>query len=291
MNYETPAAFRMALEKRLLDQSRAENVDLARLRRRATLERMLVRLERSAPGQWVLKGGMALEVRWHNLARATRDLDLAFRTDSTSGDEIRLALAEDLQLDPDGDWFQFSVGQPTSIAPDEAGRPAWRMSVEANLAGRNFATVPVDVVFRPEEITRTERIKLPGVLGFAGIDRRDVEAIDRNQHFAEKLHALTRSYGDRPNSRVKDLADLLLLIEDGLPPSAELLAAVEHVFESRSTHDVPEDLPDPPGDWDATYSGLSLKLDIEAKTVTDAMSVLRAFWDGVLTNRKEPSSG
>lgn len=291
MNYETPVAFRMALERRLLDQSRAENVDLARLRRRAVLERMLVRLERSAPSQWVLKGGMALEVRWHNLARATRDLDLAYRTDSTSGDEIRLALAEDLQPDPDGDWFQFSVGQPSSIAPDEAGRPAWRMSVEARLAGKNFATVPVDVVFRPEEITRTERIMLPGVLGFAGIDRSDVEAIDRNQHFAEKLHALTRSYADRPNSRVKDLADLLLLIEDGLNPSTELLAAVEQVFESRSTHSVPNALPDPPSNWGATYSDLSSKLDIGAKTVIEAMSVLRTFWARVLTERKESSSG
>ena len=37
------------------------------------------RLERSAPGQWVLKGGMALEVRFGDRARATKDLDLAFR--------------------------------------------------------------------------------------------------------------------------------------------------------------------------------------------------------------------
>ncbi len=36
-----------------------------------------------------------------------------------------------------------------------------------------------------------------------------VRAVDLNQHAAEKLHALTRQYGDRPNTRVKDLVDVL----------------------------------------------------------------------------------
>ncbi|MGH3933482.1 MAG: nucleotidyl transferase AbiEii/AbiGii toxin family protein [Pseudonocardiaceae bacterium] len=35
-----------------------------------------------------------------------------------------------------------------------------------------------------------------------------MEAVDLLQHFAEKLHALTREYPDRSNTRIKDLADL-----------------------------------------------------------------------------------
>ncbi len=86
--------------------------------------------------------------------------------------------------------------------------------------GRIFTTVRIDVVVRGEEIVLTERLPLPNVLGFAGTPPRDIEAVDRRQHFAEKIHAFTRDYGDRPNTRVKDLVDLVLLIESGLPPDA-----------------------------------------------------------------------
>jgi hypothetical protein len=68
---------------------------------------------------------------------------------------------------------------------------------------------------------------MPTLLDFAGLDDLLVEAVDRRQHFAEKLHALTRDYGDRPNTRVKDLPDLLTLIERGLEPDEEPLAAAE----------------------------------------------------------------
>lgn len=80
---------------------------------------------------------------------------------------------------------------------DEAGRPGWRFTVDAKLVSRRFATVRLDVVARRDEIAGTERVPLPGTMAFAGMPTRDVEAVDRRQHFAEKLHALTRTYGDR----------------------------------------------------------------------------------------------
>ena len=42
----------------------------------SAFERLLVRLELGAPGRWVVKGGMALEMRLGDRARSTRDLDL-----------------------------------------------------------------------------------------------------------------------------------------------------------------------------------------------------------------------
>jgi len=230
MRYVSPAAFRVALETRLLAQSRESGVDLNRLRRRAVFECILRRLEQAEPGRWVLKGGMALEVRWRDRARSTRDLDLALRGEVTDAAELRLELSDALAHDPDGDWLRFTVAMPRGVLPDEKGRPGWRFGIEAQLAGRTFATVRVDVVVRPDEITRTERLQLPGALGFAGIVSGEIEVVDRAQHFAEKLHALTRTYGDRPNTRVKDLPDLLLLIEDGLTPSADVRSAVESVL-------------------------------------------------------------
>jgi hypothetical protein len=288
VNYGTPAAFRMALEARLANRARASEggakitgdsgVDLNRLRRRVVFERLLVRLDDAQPDGWVLKGGMALELRWHDRARATRDLDLATRVPTSDAAGLRTVLAKTLERDPNGDWFQFLLGAARTLTADTAGRPGWRFPVQANLAGRQFAQVTIDVVVRPEEIGGTERVPLPGVLAFAGIPPASFEIVDRDQHFAEKLHALTQTYGDRANTRTRDLVDLLMLLEDGLLPTGELRASVEHVFAVRGTHAVPADLPNPPPDWQHTYPALAADLNLNANTIDLAMEELRAFW-------------
>jgi len=286
MSYATDAAFRAAVEARLATRSRDAGIDLSRLRRRVVFERVLARLEQGDPGRWILKGGMALEVRWQDRARATRDLDLAVRRDIGTSDDVRGALAKPLSEDPSHDRFRFTVGEARDLQADEAGRPGWKIAVDCGLAGRQFAAVKVDVVVRPDEITRTERIILPSSLVFAGIEPSEVEVVDRAQHFAEKLHALTRTYGTRPNTRTRDLADLVLLIEDGLEPSKVLLDATDHVFATRATHPLPAEINDPPIDWAARYADLAVDLDVSAETMNDAMTLLRAFWRDVLSHQE-----
>ncbi|HZJ48746.1 MAG TPA: nucleotidyl transferase AbiEii/AbiGii toxin family protein, partial [Acidimicrobiia bacterium] len=60
MTYQSLAAFRQALEQRLVNQARDTGTDLNRLRRRVVFERILIRLTMSQPGMWVVKGGMAV---------------------------------------------------------------------------------------------------------------------------------------------------------------------------------------------------------------------------------------
>lgn len=287
MQYETPAAFRAALDARLANRSRETGTDLERLRRRAAFERFLVRLGLGAPGRWIVKGGMALEIRLGDRARSTRDLDLALRDADADGSAVRDLMIECVSQDPDADLFEFRVGRPVSISPDDAGRPGWRFSVEARLGGQTFAKVRVDVVARANEIAATRRVALPGILDFMGLVAREVEVIDPAQHFAEKLHALTRTYGDRPNSRVRDLPDLVLLIEDGLEPTGELLAIVSHVFAERSTHDMPRHLPDPPAYWRDDYPVAARDMDVGARTLDDAMARVRGFWRVLLKDGEE----
>ena len=286
MNYGSPAAFRMALEARLASTSREAGVDLNRLRRRTVFERVLVRLDDAQPGTWVLKGGMALEIRWRDRARATRDLDLATRVSASNADALRTALARALARDPHGDWFQFLLGSARALTVDAAGRAGWRYPTEARLAGREFAQVTVDVVERTEEIGGTERLSLPGTLAFAGLPSTSVEIIDRNQHFAEKLHALTRTYGERPNTRTRDLVDLLMLLEDGLKPTSKLHARVRHVFAVRGTHETPGGIPDPPAEWTDAYATVAADLGLHAKTVDQGMKNLRAFWATVRSTKE-----
>ncbi|MBA3736391.1 MAG: nucleotidyl transferase AbiEii/AbiGii toxin family protein [Actinobacteria bacterium] len=287
MTYETPAALRAALEDRLGNRSRETGVDLQRLRRRAAFERLLVRLELGAPRRWIVKGGMALEVRLGDRARSTRDLDLALRGAEADGAGVRELLITCLSVDREEDRFEFFVGEPTAISPDEAGRPGWRFSVESRMGGRGFASVRLEVVARADEISKTQRVELPGVLDFAGLGRHEVEVVDPTQHFAEKVHAFTRSYGDRPNTRVRDLPDIVLLIDEGLGPTPELLSIVTRLFEARATHDIPTDLPDPPSFWRENYPAIATDLDVSAKTLNEAMALVRDFWTSLLQHKEE----
>ncbi len=186
-----------------------------------------------------------------------------------------------LEEDVDGDNFIFIVAAPRPLAADTAGRPGWRFSVDVRLAGKSFAMVRMDVVARAEEITDgIEPLIFSSALAFAGLPPSvTVLAIDVEQHAAEKFHALTRIYGDRPNTRVKDLVDLVLLTELNLIDPARLTDRVRTVFRVRATHPMPTQLPEPPSAWGDDYLGLIEELDIGARTVDDAMAVVRPIWN------------
>jgi hypothetical protein len=230
---------------------------------------------------------MALEIRLGDRARSTRDLDLALRDAQGDGSSVRELLIDCLTVAREEDGFEFLVGEPTTITLDEAGRPGWRFPVESRMAGRKFANVRLDVVARDDEISKTQRVELPGVLDFAGLARHDVEAVDSAQHFAEKVHAFTRSYGERPNTRVRDLPDMVLLIDDGLEPTPELFSIVSRLFDARANAAMPVELPDPPSFWHENYPALAADLDVSAKTLDEAMTLIRAFWAALLRHKEE----
>ncbi len=277
--YRSKADFRRALEQRLQNAAGERGVDLGRLRRRAVFERMLVRLDTAAPGDWVLKGGMALELRLSDRARATRDLDLATRAKVTTPGEAQELLATHLLDDPDGDGFGFRVRRAEAITPDQAGRPGWRAGIEARLAGREFATVRVDVVARSDELALTERLPLPGALAFAGVPTRDCEVVASDQHFAEKLHAYTRSYPGGENTRARDLADLVVLVEDELVSGPATVAAVRTVFDVRDGRPIPRTLPAPPESWREPFARLAAELALGARDLDAAARTVGTFWD------------
>jgi len=279
MVYETPLQLRTALEARLQNASRERGVRLDRLRSQAVFERILVRLDVAQPGVWILKGGTALELRLRDRARTTRDLDLARRHTDANGDGLRDLLIGLLANDPDGDRFRFEVGPAVPVAPGELGRRGWRFLIVAQLV-REFARVRVDIVQHADEITATERLELPGALAFAGIATRTVEAVAPAQVFAEKLHALTRSYATE-NSRVRDLIDLVLIIEDGLRREG-VLAVTRHVFAARATHDLPKSIPSLPAFWDEPYAVMASELTVNARSVAAARALVDEFWKDVL---------
>lgn len=281
--YASAVSFRQALETRLNAAAVASGTDPGRLRRQVAFERLLARLALAQPS-WVLKGGLALELRLGNAGRATKDLDLATLDGEADGDRAWDRLAEALASDPSGDHFSFVVDAPRPLAADMAGRPGWRFPIDARLAGKTFVSVRLDVVARADEIEGgVEQLTFPSMLAFAGFEPSlTVPAVDLAQHAAEKFHALTRVYGDRPSYRVKDLVDLVLLIELGLIDQVRLAERLETVFRVRGTHPIPVELPEPPVAWRDDYVALITDLNIGARTVEVAMATVQPVWDAAL---------
>ncbi|MBA2520127.1 MAG: hypothetical protein H0V24_10700 [Chloroflexia bacterium] len=50
---------------------------LSRLRKMVVRDRLLARLLHAAPDRWIVKGGVALDLRLGVLAKSTKDLDVA----------------------------------------------------------------------------------------------------------------------------------------------------------------------------------------------------------------------
>ena len=278
MTYETAQALRMALEQRLLTRSRQTGVALDRLRRRVLFERVVARLHSAEPGRWVLKGGMALEVRLADRARLTKDLDVGLRDEVTAGEELRERLVELLTVDLDGDRFALSPGPVERLIEDSAGNVTWRTKVAAQLAGRPFGGLQLDISPRLHELTRTELVALPNSLAFAGAASREVEIIDVHRHGAEKLHGMLRVVGDRENTRVRDLVDLIILTEHDMLDPARLASPVRDVWAERDGVPPPAELPALPASWPERYERLAAEHDMQTTTFDAAVARVEAMW-------------
>lgn len=278
MTYGTPQAFRMGLEQRLLTRSTETEVSLDRLRRRVLLERIVARLQSAEPGRWVLKGGMALEVRLRDDARLTKDIDLGLRDDVTGALALHERLIDALAIDPDGDRFVFTPGSPQQLQEDGGGHLTWRVKVAADLAGKPFGGVHLDVSPRAHELEATDIFTLPNSLDFAGIPAPVIEIVDVHRHAAEKLHAMSRDIGDRENSRVRDLVDLVILIEHDLLDPAKVAVAANRVWMERDGVGPPAVLPTLPETWPDRYERLAAERELNADLYPAAVTLVLGLW-------------
>ena len=281
MSYESAASLRTALEARLRHQSDESGISLDRLRRRVVFDRVVARLELSEPGRWGLKGGMALEVRLRDRARLTKDLDLGVRDVVDDAEDLYERLVEALATDPLGDRFILSAPPLAPLSEDGGGFLTWRTTVEARLAGTVFGWIKLDLSPRAHELEATDRMPMPNSLAFAEISAPDIEVVDVNRHAAEKLHAIQRDYGDRENSRVRDLVDVVILIEEDLIDRTRLSEAVNTVWRERDRSAPPDSFGEPPASWRERYERLAEESDVQVRTFSAAVTTVTALWSSL----------
>ena len=233
----------------------------------------------------MLKGALALDFRLGNRTRTTKDMDLT-RSDAEESATADLIAAQSIDL---GDFFVFAVEKAGGIPENE---DSVRYRVRAELAGRIFEEVTVDIGFSDPLSWQPESVSGPDLLTFADIQPAEVPALPLEQHVAEKLHAYTRSYGqDQPSSRVKDLVDLVL-IRRYLPLNADRLrAALVGTFEARRLQSVPARLPQPPKEWAVSYRRLAREVGIDPDLPTghaEAAALLDPVLGGLAAGNWDP---
>lgn len=283
--YASATAFRRALEDHLQQWAVAENLDIQRLRRQVAFDRLLARLFQEKNPPWLLKGGYAMELRLKS-ARTTRDIDLAIRPHllrKGGWDENATAVLETLRngaaLDLH-DFFVFQIGDPIQDL-DAAPYGGARYPVEARMDARTFAKFHLDV--SSGDVLREPYEQLQGRdwLAFAGIHTIAVPAISPEEQFAEKLHAYTLPRPARPNTRVKDLMDLCLLIEQGSPDRPRLAASIRDTFKRRKTHPVPAILPVPPPAWSKPFAEMAKECGLP-EDIAPHFTAVHAFLQPIL---------
>lgn len=282
-NFKTAADFRKSLESRLKNISIAKGENLQRLRRKVAFDRLLARLFSTEEQNFFLKGGYAMELRLKS-ARATKDIDLTSlkrlhgEHDLLSAiilEELRELARKDL-----GDFFIYRIGE-TQIDLDNAPYGGARYPVTSFIDGKIFVCFQLDVG-ADAIVTHVETLQGTDWLDFCAVPSPTFIMISVEQQFAEKLHAYTLPRLQKPNTRAKDLVDMVLLAKMRTLNLRTLKEALEMVFKIRKTHPLPQDIALPPIEWEFPYNelakecGLMLSLDSAFKEVAKVYSHIQS---------------
>jgi hypothetical protein len=221
------------LEQWVLAKARADGVAVDRARR--SLSFMVVAavlsqlIDEERVPLFVLKGGVAMELRFGSRARASRDYDAAFRQDLASLQDV----LDEARRHPIGE-FVVAAGRPEPIGPTGA----LRIMLRIRYGTRPWGTVALEV--SPAEGDSGNPVGIDYVppapdLSVFGLETQgDVPCLPVRYQVAQKLHACTEILEHKENDRFRDLIDLLLLEElIGGRNWSQVRAACEEVFSLR----------------------------------------------------------
>jgi hypothetical protein len=278
MKYTSGSAFRQALEERIKDTHSESKIPVVRLRKQIAFERFIARLIQHQPDQWVLKGGLALQLRLGTQARTTKDVDLL---NTALSPDLYASIAEAARTDL-MDWFYYEVERPEAGIENKLGGK--RFVVRCFLDGRTFENFHVDIGVGDIVLEPYDWLAFEPTLIFADIQPTRVPCYPVVQQIAEKIHALTRPHVTGGSSRSKDLADILLLAKLGEIDGGILRQAIIATFNTRTTHPLPSRLPPLPKSLSIEYKHLANSLALSFRSFESADQALGQFLDPVLTN-------
>lgn len=278
--FGSAAAFKTSLEAHLRKRAEALAIPFDTLRMKFVMERLLARLFREETPPWLLKGGFAMDLRFRPRARTTKDVDLTVTLVAGTPGPVSAGMRDMLQaaVDTDlGDYLSFRIGAPKKELTN-APKGGGRYPCEAVLVGKSYAKFHIDLGVGDAVIGAPDRLTGDDLLAFAGIEPATALAIPKAQQFAEKAHAYTFPWIGRVNTRTKDLVDMVLLFERGMPDVDAIRTAVAATFSARGTHPLPATLSAPPDAWKDEFAVMAGEAGISTADYLVAFGLLERFW-------------
>ncbi|HEX8452703.1 MAG TPA: nucleotidyl transferase AbiEii/AbiGii toxin family protein [Longimicrobium sp.] len=224
---------------------------------------------------FIVKGGVALELRLRLRARTTKDFDATFRDEfGEMLEALDRALAE-----PYGDFRLMCRGEIRDL-----GRKAKRIEIRLEYHGRPWATVPMEVSAGDSQDVEAELVPATD-LSELGIDGPEyIHCLSARYQIAQKIHAATTPPLDgRANERYRDLIDLWLLRELGTK-LVDVREACEDVFRRRAMQPWPPVVVVPAG-WAEPFTRLAAEVGLPTHDVEEAAQNLREYVEEIASAR------
>ena len=275
--YSTANGLRMALEQRLNKISKLSGSDIMRLRRQVAFDRFLARIFHTPISGFIAKGGYVLELRMQR-ARTTKDIDFSFIGNLNGAwhgkpEGLKQFLQDKVDVEME-DFISFIVGD-ASLDLENAPYGGFRFPIEAIMAGRRFCAFSIDIAAGDAWFEPHETVSTHNWFDFAGIPNVCIPVISMEQQFAEKLHSYTQPR-DYQNSRVKDLVDIVLMINDNKMNAGRIQEISKVTFKKRDNSIYPPVFADPPKTWRRKYVELARTCGIDEE-INHAVVLVREF--------------
>lgn len=254
--------------------ARQQDIVPIRLQRQISFMVIAAVLDRVRDGNddplFIVKGGVAMELRLHLQARTSKDFDAVFR----EGFDQMLDRLDGALGQPFG-GFTVRRGEPEPIGPTHS----LRIDLKLSYKGRSWSSVQLEVSPSEGQLGREiDRVAAFDLAPF-GLDLdgpNDVPCVATRYQIAQKLHACTEVFDEGPeNGRFRDLLDLLLLrglvADEAL---ADVRGACVEVFDVRRKHTWPPRLI-VPDSWAGPFERLANESQFEITEVEEAAARVR----------------
>ena len=259
------------LAKRVLVYARRQHLAEGRVRRwishMVLCGAFIERAQGASQPDFLVKGGVALELRLGGRARATRDLDVTL-----AGGDGPLIDAVESGLRGEFEGFTFRRKGEPYVMPNSV----LRVEIAIQYSGRSWATTRLDVTTNELDTLEIEYINAIPLRPFGLTGPERLPCLTLPYQIAQKIHAVSeyRPQG-KDNDRVRDMVDLLLL-RGCITDLAAVRAACQRVFDLRETHSWPPTF-EPPDWWLAEFERSASEVGLREIGFAQALNEMRSF--------------
>jgi hypothetical protein len=261
------------LEKTLARVAKEQGMAQERLRRWVSFLALCGVLEQAVNegilNNYYLKGGVAMELRFADGARATKDMDIGVAGERAERLQV---FTNALALGFDEFTFQLK-GKPLHMNNVDAVR----LELAVRYRTRAWQTIDIDLGPAGDGVVDLVEPVVRGLTAMGLRVQSPVRCLNLSEQIAQKLHACTGPYSQ---GRARDVLDILLIDLLGKLDLAAVCTASIKLFAQRATHDFPPQI-QIPVEWKPELEVLAKELGYPAISAAEIESKFRAFVDAL----------